>query len=236
MKLYVLATGSNCNAHCKFCITKYRNLPNDLLDISKLKKVLRENQFEKIEITGGGEPGLHPKINEIVEICSSYAPTQIYTNGTYKPQGATKNLIAICISRAHHDQQENRRIMGVDSDLAYYKRLGLPIKLSLILHQSGVHTEPEIINYLDWAKDFASKVVIRQLFEYQGGRYRKMYQKEFLASQEFLQGYRCFRLGNGNREIDYKGLLVEVEERTCACENENPVLYANGKLMEGWEE
>ncbi|MBI4451329.1 radical SAM protein, partial [Candidatus Woesearchaeota archaeon] len=82
MKLYVLPVETACNAACPFCITDYRQTARkELLDIGSLDAVLNKYSFERIEITGGGEPLLHHDIGRIVEKCAASAQTHLYTNG-----------------------------------------------------------------------------------------------------------------------------------------------------------
>lgn len=235
MKLYVLPVESACTANCAYCITKYRKYPNSLLKFAELEKILSENRFDKIEITGGGEPSLHPKIKDIIQSCCQVTPTQIYTNGNLVLGELPQNLISVCLSRAHYDDTENERIMGVRYDME--KFAGLPVKLSLMMHKSGVSTEDETIKYLNWAKKHAQKVVIRQLFEYEDDGYSDFYKREFVPTIGLFENSNFVfeRLENGNRTFDFDGLEVEIEERACACENDNPVLHATGELAKGWD-
>ncbi len=237
MKLYVIPIGWACQAHCKYCITKYRNTKNDILDLKTLKKVLEKNNYEKIEITGGGEPTLHPKINEIIKICANNAPTIMYTNGVMKPSKKYMLLKQLCISRAHYNNKKNKEIMKVKYNINDFYEFGIPIKLSLMIHKSGIHTSCELRKYLEWANNYAKKVVIRQLFEYDDDNYKDFYNKEFMSSEDLA--YKLFPdTKNNNKEENifckYKNLEIEFERRTCACENNNPVLYADGVLRNGW--
>lgn len=40
--------------------------------------------------------------------------------------------------------------------------------------------------------------------------------------------------GVQNPHLDWNSLDVEFEFRTCACELDNPVLHADGRLYKGW--
>jgi len=64
-----LAITNVCSLNCSFCCFKNRSR-KDSLSIDKIIKTL--DSFKRIgvkalEITGGGEPLLHPKINEVIE-------------------------------------------------------------------------------------------------------------------------------------------------------------------------
>lgn len=237
MKLYVIPVGRACQAHCKYCITKFRDIENDILDINILRNTLEKNNYEKIEITGGGEPTLHPEINKIIEICTSNAPTIMYTNGSIKPNKEYKLLNQLCISRAHYNEWGNKKIMGVKYNIKDYYDLNVPIKFSLMLHQSGINNKKDVLKYLQWANKYAKKVVIRQLFEYESNEYMNFYRKEFISSENLADKiYPDIKKDNEEENIfcKYKNLEIEFERRSCACENTNPVLYANGKLEDGW--
>ncbi len=233
MKLYVLPIGSRCNARCPYCITRFRKLEDSILDIDVLTDVLNKNKYDRIEITGGGEPSLHPQINKIIDICSRNCPTNIYTNGLYNPKNPD---VQVCLSRAHHEDAINEEIMGVHYDMDKYGDQ-TNLKLSLILHKSGISTLADLEKYFVWARKYAKKVVIRQLFEYEDPGYDRYYAREYVSSPELAEelGQRFpFKIIDGNYFFDLDGLTVEFEGRSCACETTNPVLGADGKLRGGW--
>jgi molybdenum cofactor biosynthesis enzyme MoaA len=205
------------------------------MDPNALEAVLATNRFEKIEITGGGEPSLHQDVEKIVRICADHCPTQIYTNGNYTPLASE---LLICLSRAHYNDENNETIMGVNYDIAKYSN-PKNLKLSLMLHQSGISNTAEVLKYLKWAKKYASKVVVRQLFEYEGARYAKYYASEYVSSiqiaEELAKSYKP-KIVEGNYFFDIDGLEVEFECRACACEDTNPVFGADNRLVNGWSE
>ena len=239
MKLYVLPLEKACNAKCKWCITNYRNtVKREILELGNLEKILSGKSFDKIEITGGGEPMLHPKINEIIEMCSDKAVTIMYTNGTFLEKlSRSIRLKELCISVASYDLEKNKEIMGVFPDVNYALALGIPLKFSLLLHKSGINKRGDVLKYLDWASDRAEKVVVRQLFEHNESIYNKMLREEFVSSEKV---FRELKIGDyilskhGNPIFNYKNLEVEFEYRSCACETENPVLHADGRFHKGW--
>lgn len=80
MQLYLLLNDS-CNLKCPFCI---RGASKGLcIDAEKLESVLSDNPFEGYSLLlTGGEPTLHPKFNDIVELCSrKFKHVSINTNG-----------------------------------------------------------------------------------------------------------------------------------------------------------
>jgi organic radical activating enzyme len=235
MKLYILPIGSACNAKCRYCITRFRKMKNDVLDLKRLAWILTKNDYDKIEITGGGEPALHQQIHQIIKLCANKCPTNIYTNGTYIPYS---NSVQVCLSRAHYDDDKNREIMGVIYDINKFSQLN-NLKMSLMLHKSGISTTEELKKYLKWADRIASKVVVRQLFDYEDEKYLDYFTKEYISSVDLAKKFGeiyPFEIIDGNYFFDINGLEVEFEGRSCACEDVSPVLTADGTLRKGWAE
>lgn len=230
-----------CDAKCNFCITNFREpvSASACLNIQKLEKILAALEPEKIEITGGGEPTLHPAIDEIIDRCCQKAPTQLYTHGArLRNLPALQTLTYLCISRAHYDDIENQRIMSVAYDFQQLQErlheLHIPLKLSLLLHYSGIHSAGEVHRYVAWAQGKAEKVVLRQLFEQD---YQGKLQNEFISSEKIFRelGVSFYQqTESGNPLFQIGNLKCEVEMRSCACEMNNPVLHADGKLYRGW--
>jgi len=233
MKLYVIPVATMCNASCRYCITKSRkHCAREFLEISDLKDELERIKPKEIEITGGGEPFLHPKINEIIAECSKIAKTQIYTNGSrlnlLRPD---LNLNYLCISRAHHLDNLNEKIMGIKSPSKDFEKVSYPIKFSLLLHKSGISTTKDLEGYLNWARNIgAKKVVVRQLFD-------GLPEEEFISTERFFQDLNItdFKLNKGNPVFHQGELEVEFEFRSCSCESKNPILHSDGKTRREWD-
>lgn len=236
MKLYVVPIGSICNASCSFCITKFRKPGRkEFLNPYSLSKVLSKD-FERIEITGGGEPTIHPEIEKIIDLCSQKTETQMYTNGYFIPENIEK-LSFLCISRAHYKKSANQKIMKTNFDFDRIKNFKIPIKLSLLLHKSGINSERELLNYIKWAKDKAQKIVVRQMFSHENKKYKEYFKKEFVSAENILREEKFGKPKitiQGNKIFDIYGLEVEVESRSCSCDEGNPVLFSNGILYKGW--
>ena len=80
-----LVPTDTCNLNCDFCSVK--NRPGNELDLDIIEKVLYSEPFvthlKAVEITGGGEPTMYPKINELIELCwRAHLQMGIITNGT----------------------------------------------------------------------------------------------------------------------------------------------------------
>jgi len=238
MKLYVLPVETVCKAKCKFCITKYRkNAENEILKLEGLVKILNLFNFEKIEITGGGEPTIHPKIDNIIRACSKKVPTTMYTHGADLEYVMNLDILScLCVSMAHYNEEKNKNIMNVYPDMEVIKNISVPIKFSLMLHKSGIHDPGEVINYMNFVNSIADKVVIRQLFEHD---YMGKLEGEFVSSERIFQdlGIPAHQLtAHGNPIFKFKELEVEVEYKSCSCELDNPVLHADGKMHRGWDD
>ena len=79
-KVYIEIT-NNCNLNCDFCIKNTR--PHKYMSIGEFKKILSKlNGYTKyLYFHILGEPLLHPKINEFIDIASKNYKINITTNG-----------------------------------------------------------------------------------------------------------------------------------------------------------
>lgn len=249
MKLYVIPVETACDGKCPFCTTEFRlNTARfgNLLNVANLSKI-NDLNIDKIEITGGGEPFLHPRIADIITFCAASAPTQIYTHGgrlSSVSSDTLRRLFYLCVSRCHYDEDKNYSLMGIKQELELAFSLGVPIKLSLVLCRSGVSTVKDIKKYLDWADRLgAKKVVIRQLFDFNPEEtstdYQKFRAEEYVGTANLPEqlGIIDYNLDSQGNPIFMRGdMEVEVEQRTCACEANYPLLRSNGQLYLGWSD
>lgn len=233
MKAYVIPVETLCNGKCNFCITKFReHCGEEFLKIENLDKALEKVNVDSIEITGGGDPLLNPKINDIINSCVKKTKTQIYTNGFHVNKIENPEYLEfLCLSRAHHDDYRNKEIMGVDYDIARVFQLKVPIKLSLLLHKSGIYEMQDLREYLRWARNLgASKVVVRQLFEHD---YSGELDKEYISTKEISKYFSGEEKGD-SKYCSFMGMPLEFELRACSCEMDNPVIHADGLIYKGW--
>jgi len=234
MKLYVMPVEKACDAKCSWCSTNFRDHYGAFLDPEVLETI--PGDFEKIEITGGGEPTLHKQIDRIIALCSQKAKTQMYTHGEHLSKIKNLDLLStLCVSIAHHDLDKNRQIMDITPDLETISQLGIPVKFSLLLHKSGISQKSEFLGYIEWAKQYAGKVVVRQIFE----EHRDPLEDEFVSSEALFNSLNItdYRLTPHESPLfSYGNLEVEIEHRTCACELDNPVIHADGNMYRGWSD
>ncbi|MBF0329008.1 MAG: radical SAM protein [Nitrospirae bacterium] len=70
MKSLIFITTYNCNMNCEFCLFTLKDREQLSIDVSLFKKLLKEAKnlgYGNIVLTGG-EPCLHPRFNELVEL------------------------------------------------------------------------------------------------------------------------------------------------------------------------
>jgi len=223
MKIYLIPVESACNGKCNFCITKFRKRINsEFIDLSKLKELDKFKNIQKIEITGGGEPSFHPKIDEIINFCSKKWVTSIYTNGSFSPDKNSK--IEICVSRIHYDNKINEQIMGVKYDFDKYN--GFKVKLSLMLHKEGINSIDELEKYLFWAKEKGVKKVV----------IRKIAYNNTWKSYQTSKKYNIDIDDSCIQKIEEKyGDFVEFDLESCNAYNPNLLMRSNGKFYLDWD-
>ncbi|MBU1627758.1 radical SAM protein, partial [bacterium] len=114
---------NKCNHSCIGCHSKSLHKDKvEFLDIKKAKEVLDEAKefgVKGIEISGGGEPLLHPDIIEFVEYTNEKGlKSGLLTNGTVfnkdNIESLVKNLLFIRIAFEAPDKQSYKKIHGVD--------------------------------------------------------------------------------------------------------------------------
>ena len=74
----------------------------------------------------------------------------------------------------------------------------------------------------------AKKVVVRQLFDYEGELKR-----EFISTRNLVENFDYYEK-EGNLHSLFLDMPIEFELRNCACELNNPVLHADGRVYKGW--
>jgi len=237
MKLHIVPVENECNATCPCCITKFKKETGfgKHLDVNHLEKI-KDLDIDEIEITGPGEPFLHKRIAEIISLCISKAPTQVYTNGSLVIQKGARlrKLMYLCLSRMHHEDKKNIKLMNVRYKIVDLQKLFVPIKLSVVLMKGGIDNARDLRKYFSWANDevMAKKVVVRQMSDFE---YPSDIQKRFVSLKQIfddlsIADYHHDEQGN----IIFRSKKMEVEFETKTCETEHLVMRANGKIYKGW--
>jgi radical SAM protein with 4Fe4S-binding SPASM domain len=132
-EVYQIETVSICNANCIMCPTPFypRKDKTPMIDVDLVKKIVDEGDLEAsyfVELQQSGEPLLHPKLSEIIDIVKS---TGVYvglsTNGirTEEQTEALSKLDYITFSFDSLDYY--KEIRGKDHDLLRKIKNFLPI-------------------------------------------------------------------------------------------------------------
>jgi len=171
----------DCNLDCKFCIKKSTFTIKEAkdLDYDKLKGAIdyaTKGGAQTVSISGGGEPLIYgiEKTTKLIGFLKNYfGKIDIHTNGTLLDDYSVRKyakagLTNIMISRAHHDEEKNKEIMGgytkTKEKIKILNENEIVPRLSVILLKDYIDNEKEIKNYLDWATEIEAKqVIIRQL-------------------------------------------------------------------------
>lgn len=232
MKAYLIPVKKLCNAKCSFCITNFYNPKGqEFIDINKTNF---PKGIKKIEITGGGEPTLHPNLNNIIEKCVKIAPTTMYTNGALLTKKfLEKNyninkLSELSISIAHNNPETNNKIMGVNPNLKEIKNLKVKKKFSLILLKDGVNSKDKLEKYIKWASNYCNKIVVRQLFN----ESTNLFGSQFIKLEKIIEEFDLPFSENPILKIN--GVDVEFETCNCSIRNDNWIITSENKVKKEW--
>lgn len=264
MKLYVIPMETKCNGHCPWCTTRCRKYVGnpERLTHAKLRIGLAKyrGKADRIEMTGGGEPLLHPTIDYLPNICTSEipdAPITLYTNGTllHEHKEALLHVKKIAVSIVHHDETINNHWMGtgLDFDKLEYALAsctlgkhthggyeGTEKKASLVLIKGLVDNADEIIKYAKTMHSIGfEKIVIRELFPGIDNEGFPFYKQYHVDGNEIYSELRK-RLPQSGEDIfklriDKHGLesiLIEYDDKSCS--HNSKVLHSDGKIC-GWD-
>lgn len=245
MKAYIVPVENVCNARCFFCITmlKIEKEYGAFLEAKNLNKLNDLRRIDCLEITGGGEPLIHPKIDEIVRTSCQILPTTLYTNGKLLfrlGNEAIKKLRLVTISRHHFDETANEKVMGIkceDRVIMETVKKGANVRLTAVLCKRGMSSVGEVWDYLLWAKSMGVKnVQIRQFFEFD---YDPEIKNEIVRTEPILRGLLLTHPDLEFKEEKYptvylEDLKAEFEGDKCACTAGVPNLRGDGKLYFGW--
>lgn len=105
-KVYVEVT-NNCNLSCDFCIGNKRD--KKFISIDEFNIILDKlkNYAKYLYLHVMGEPLMHPRINELIDMASSSYYVNITTNGYLIDRIKSKNIRQINISLHSYDEKYN---------------------------------------------------------------------------------------------------------------------------------
>jgi molybdenum cofactor biosynthesis enzyme MoaA len=139
------------------------------IPIGKLKRKIQPilENFDEVEITGGGEPVLHPQIQEILNIFKNKY-IKMYTNGfSFKP---IPKIDEINISRVHWDSNINKAFYRSDMQndledvIRYYKKYAKKIRIQTILLKGAIDTREKILEFVSKFEKDVDTFMFRTLF------------------------------------------------------------------------
>jgi pyruvate-formate lyase-activating enzyme len=150
-----------CNLRCKYCFCWGESAPDMdglrpyLMPWHLFTKAIEEapKSVESVTLVGMGEPLLHPRISEMVDLCADRGLRSIiFTNGTLLTGETLEKLAASRLSvltvSVEADAEDSRDLRGVDNavirrNLEGFLELKRPeteVKLSIVAHEGNVDT------------------------------------------------------------------------------------------------
>lgn len=171
-RLYLVPVKDLCNASCSFCYMKEKDKdlsrPN-FISVKELSKSLKsiDNKFDEVEITGGGDPILHPEINKIINLFPDKY-SKMYTNGFKLKE--IDNLNEINISRVHPDSKINNKFYNsrvhneLDKVLDFYRSRVDKIRMQTILLRGAIDSEDKALEFILKYEDRVDEFMFRTLF------------------------------------------------------------------------
>ncbi len=173
-RLYLIPVRDVCNAHCSFCYMLEKPADNSrpqFVDFGNLVRTINDikDDFSEVEITGGGDPSIHPKIGDIVRLMMDYDKyTKMYTNGfLLKPLPIFDE---VNISRVHWDSDINNQFYrskqqnSLDDALDHYSSIAKKIRMQTILLRGAIDSRDKILEFVDRFQDRVDVFMFRTLF------------------------------------------------------------------------
>lgn len=171
-RLYLVPVREACNANCTFCYMDEKNIDYkkpQLISLEKLVKVVEgiKGKFNQVEITGGGDPTLHPKLPEILPLFEG-TYRKMYTNGFYLrdlPPFEELNL-----SRVHWDSTINNIFYrskwqnDIGEAITHYKSIVQKIRIQTVLIRGAIDTKEKLLEFVSRYEDDVDVFMFRTLF------------------------------------------------------------------------
>jgi len=177
----VLPIAIGCQAACPFCFSKGSTSSEQAqmkIDLGRVEEVYREARnrgASRAVITGGGEPGMvrQEQLEQLITLSADLFPKVVMISNGYRwarlPDAERlaamqrlrdAGLSVLSVSRHHHGDEENARIMHLDTQSHKLAETweqnraaldGLRMRWVCVLQKSGVDSAEELSTYLDWA-------------------------------------------------------------------------------------
>lgn len=143
----------NCNLSCSYCYVSKKNEKMSLDQIASLNKVIRESlqgKYGALHLLVGGEPTLHPQLEDIVFELNTTGDVEILTNGlNLKRLLPIKDKVSIQIS-LHHEYFFNlqlHHIMTYGKEIPHLE-FGVPIDTRIEHDKSILYTYIKMLSYI----------------------------------------------------------------------------------------
>lgn len=171
MRAYIIPVKRVCNSNCSFCFMKEKKINDnpDFMELSKLRQVIQNIEYDEVEITGGGEPTLHPQINGIISaVKKPNTKIKLYTNG-FK-LCPLEQVDELNISRVSEDSDINNLFYRSKSQndildvLKYYRPLVKTIRMQTILLNGAIDTQEKALKFIEKLEKYVDVFMFRTLF------------------------------------------------------------------------
>lgn len=178
-KCYIIPVQNTCNCDCTFCISKSRNydkkdefLKVDNKFIENIRLLKRRN-IKRFEITGGGEPLIHPDIELIVSIIKRIIPDsyiKIYTNGFILK--TIEGIDEVNLSLVSNNDEINNTFMNPKNNITFNQRImyfreNYPLsklRLSIPLIKGGIDNIEKLDALIKNTTQIIDEYVVRTLY------------------------------------------------------------------------
>lgn len=152
-----------CNLSCPHCYGAFGKRNNTFLGISQIRKLLEECQkigVYEVDITGG-EPFMHPNINEILDLLYEYSMlTTLFSNLTICDDNHLNKIITtgvktVVTSIESFDSEIHNSFRGLNNALSktirnikYLKDHGVEVKVNLVLGNHNIESAEKTIDFI----------------------------------------------------------------------------------------
>lgn len=177
-----------CNQNCLNCFSNsFPDGKMNFIDIDSIKQIINDRIKSRIRICiTGGEPFLHPQINQILNIPNSFKDLNfvINSNGYLIMSDDILNclinnewLLAISI---HGNQNHHNKYTGTNSHSTIISNLKIlsqkiPLHIYCVIHR---YIDKDDVDYLFWLRDYFKVNYLRFILPREFGRFDNYYNKE----------------------------------------------------------
>jgi MoaA/NifB/PqqE/SkfB family radical SAM enzyme len=137
-----------CNKECDFCFYRNETAPKGFMSLETVRKIMdyehAVHDFTQLPLyvqLTGGEPSLHPQLEEIIELILSYSNVKLYleTNGSNLKTVSYLRLFKRFAGRLYLKISLNSELVGPDpansdwvDNVCYFKSQLLPVRYAFM--------------------------------------------------------------------------------------------------------